>query len=108
MLNSTRVGPKDDRLSLGIELRWRITEHGRLRIAGGAGLNSPAAERVPECDNSGKKIRTIASRGSVRGAPEHRNQKQGNDLRNDACGEILSDARLLVFWSSIHERLDGS
>lgn len=39
---------------------------------------------------------------------EHRNQKQGNDLRNGACGEILSDARLLVFWFSIHECLDGS
>ena len=43
-----------------------------------------------------------------RGPLEHRNQKQGNDLRNGACGEILSDARLLVFWFSIHECLDGS
>jgi hypothetical protein len=36
---------------------------------------------------------------------EHRNQKQGNDLLDGACGEILSDARLLlsVFWFSIHE-----
>ena len=38
-----------------------------------------------------------------RGPLEHRNQSQGNDLPNNACGEILSDARLLVFWSSIHE-----
>jgi hypothetical protein len=33
------------------------------------GLNSAGAERVPECDNSEKKIRLIACRNSGRAAP---------------------------------------
>ena len=43
-----------------------IPEQVRLRIADGVGFNSAAAERVPECDNLEKKIRTIARQSAPR------------------------------------------
>jgi len=43
-----------------------IPEQVRLRIADDVGFNSAAAERVPECDNLEKKIRTIARQSAPR------------------------------------------
>jgi hypothetical protein len=43
-----------------------IPEQVRLRIAADVGFNSAAAERVPECDNLERKIRTIARQSAPR------------------------------------------
>ena len=51
---------------IGIKVEMAIPEQVRLRIADGVGFNSAAAERVPECDNLEKKIRTIARQSAPR------------------------------------------